>query len=150
MGWGGGPGCDIIDVGRGTVRPPDSTIVVYPYDGQTDVPTSFNGLEAPAPPQPAGGWPSSYPVSIYAQRLSVTEHVLTKDGDSTPLEHVWLDSRSPEVGALRAYFSTTALLYGAAFEPNTTYRVKMAGTYAGGALSVEWTFTTGAMRPSWF
>jgi hypothetical protein len=87
---------------------------------------------------------------VYAQRLSVTEHVLTKDGDGTPLEHMWLDMQSPGVSSLRSYFPNTAILYGAPFEPNTTYRVKVVGTYAGGALSIEWTFTTGARRPSWF
>lgn len=150
MGWGGGPGCDLINFGRGRAFVPDDTIVVYPYDGQTDVPLTFNGREAPAPPEPPGGWPSSYPVSIYAKDLNVTEHVLTKDGGDTPLEHRWLDSRSREVGFLRAYFNTTAILYGAPFEPNTTYRVRMAGTHAGGELNVEWTFTTGASRPFWF
>jgi hypothetical protein len=151
MGWGGGPGCDVIDFGRGTVRPPDSTVSMYPYAGQTDVPVSFNGLEAPQPPAPAGGWPSSYPVSIYAQRLSVTEHVLTKDGDATPLAHTFLDVKSTGQGpAFASYFTNTAMLYGAAFQPNTTYRVKIVGSYAGGALNVEWTFTTGASRPSWF
>jgi hypothetical protein len=150
MGWGGGPGCDVIDIGRGMVRPPDSTISVYPYDGQTEVPTSFNGLESPQPPPPASGWPSSFPVSIYAQRLNITEHVMTKDGDATPLEHIFLDTKNPGVAQLRAYFGNTAMLYGAAFEPSTTYRVKMVGSYAGGALNTEWTFTTSARRPTRF
>jgi hypothetical protein len=150
MGWGGGPGCDVIDFGRGTVRPPDNTVSMYPYDGETDVPVSFNGLEAPQPPAPVGGWPSSYPVSIYAQRINITEHVLTKDGDSTPLVHTFLDRKSPGVLGFESYFPNNAILYGAAFLPNTKYRVKMVGTYAGGALNVEWTFTTGAARPGWF
>lgn len=150
MGWGGGPGCDVIDIGRGMVKPPDSTISVYPYDGQTEVPTSFNGLESPQPPPPPSGWPSSFPVSIYAQRLNITEHVMTKDGDSTPLEHIFLDTKNPGVAGLRAYFGNTAMLYGAAFEPNTKYRMKMMGTYAGGALNMEWTFTTSARRPTRF
>ena len=77
--------------------------------------------------------------------MMITEHVLTKDGDPAPITHLWLDARSPEVNAgLRSYFVTTAMLYGAPFEPNTKYRVKLVGTYAGGALNVEWTFTTGA------
>jgi hypothetical protein len=153
MGWGGGPRCDIIDFGRGTVRPSDTTVSMYPYDGETGVPVSFNGYEAPQPPAPAGGWPSSYPVSIYAQRIKVTEHVLTKDGDGTPLPHTFLDARNTGQSAasgFASYFTNTAVLYGAAFLPNTKYRVKMVGTYAGGALNVEWTFTTGASRPSRF
>ena len=148
MGYGGSPDCDVIDLGRGMSTAASDTIVLYPYDGQTDVPPAWSGLEAPAPPAPAGGWPSSYPISLYAQALSVTEHVLTKDGDATPIEHVWLDAKSPEVSAgLKGYFKNTAFLYGAAFELSTTYRVKIVGSHTGGALNVEWTFTTGSKRP---
>ena len=153
MGWGGGPGCDVIDFGHGTPDhdPPAGTVVVYPYDGQTDVPLTFNGLEAPQPPQPASGWPSSYPISIYADRINVTEHALMKDGDDTPLDHVWLDRTASVVNlGLRSYFGNTAVFYGAPFESNTTYRVKITGTHAAGALNIEWTFTTGARRRSGF
>src|SRR4029453_3176572 len=105
----------------------------------------FNGLEGPAPPMPAGGWPSSYPVSIYAQGISVTEHVLTKEGVGTPIDHVWLDAQASIVqSGLKPYFRTTAILYGAPFEANATYRVKITGTHTGGALNKERTFTVGS------
>jgi hypothetical protein len=147
MGYGGAAGCDTIDIGRGMSSVPADTIVTYPYDGQTNVPPTWNGLEGPAPPAPSGGWPSSYVINIYAQGISITEHVLTKDGDDTPLEHVFLDINSPEVAGLKPYFKNTAFLYGAPFELNTKYHVKVAGTHTGGALNLEWTFTTGATRP---
>jgi hypothetical protein len=144
MGWGGGSDCDIIDFGRGTDVAPDDAVVVFPYDGQIDVPTSFNGLESPQPPAPSGGFPSSYPITIYANEMDITEHALTIDGDDTPIEHLWLDEDAPEVTSqVRAYFRNTSVLYGAPFEPETTYRVRLSGTYVGGALDVEWTFTTG-------
>jgi hypothetical protein len=144
MGYGGATGCDVIDIGRGMSTMAASAVVVYPYDGQTDVPTSFSGLEGPAPPAPSGGFPSSYPVSVHAQGISVTQHVLTKDGDSTPLDHFWLDANSPQLmQGYQGYFTNTAFLYGAPFATNTKYRVKVTGTHTGGALSVEWTFTTG-------
>jgi hypothetical protein len=147
MGYGGGPGCDVIDIGRGMSTAPANTVAVFPYDGQTGVPPTWNGLEGPAPPAPTGGWPSSYVISIYAKSLMVTEHVLTKDGDTTPLAHTWLDKKMPGVAGLANYFGSIGFLYGAPFEPNTKYRVKVVGTYASGALNVEWTFTTGAKRP---
>ncbi|MGH7439134.1 MAG: CAP domain-containing protein, partial [Polyangiaceae bacterium] len=81
MGYGGATGCDAIDIGRGMSSAAAKTVVVYPYDGQTNVPPSFSGLEGPTPPAPSGGFPSAYPINIYAQNLSVTQHVLTKDGD---------------------------------------------------------------------
>jgi hypothetical protein len=149
MGYGGAAGCDVIDIGRGTATTPANTVVVYPYDGQTNVPPTFNGVEGPAPPPPAGGWPSAYPINIYAQRISVTEHVLTKDGDSTPLDHVWMDGKSSNVDpGYRYYLLNTAFMYGnAPFAPNTKYRVKITGTHTGGALNLEWTFTTGVANP---
>jgi hypothetical protein len=148
MGYGGAARCDVIDIGRGMSTSPANTIVVYPYDGQTNVPPTFSGLEGPAPPAPPSGWPSSYPINIYAQRLSVTDHVLTKDGDTTPIDHLWLDAQSSLVSAgLKGYFTDTAFLYGAPFAANTKYHVKIVGTYGGGALTKEWTFTTGATRP---
>ena len=148
MGYGGAARCDVIDIGRGTSSVPTDAVAVYPYDGQTNVPPTFSGLEGPAPPAPSGGFPSSYPINIYAQRLSVTEHVLTKDGDTTPIDHLWLDAQSSLVSAgLKGYFTDTAFLYGAPFAPNTKYHVKIVGTHTGGALNKEWTFTTGATRP---
>jgi hypothetical protein len=148
MGYGGAIDCDVIDIGRGSSSTPTDAIVTYPYDGQTNVPPAWSGREAPAPPAPAGGYPSSYPISIYAQAISVTEHVLTKDGDPTPLEHVWLDYNSSLVSSgLKPYFRNTAMFYGAPFALSTKYRVKIVGTHTGGAFSVEWTFTTGATRP---
>jgi hypothetical protein len=148
MGYGGAARCDVIDIGRGMSTTPADTVAVYPYNGQTNVPPTFSGLEGPAPPAPSGGWPSSYPINIYAQKLAVTEHTLTKDGDSTPIDHLWLDAQSSLVSAgLKGYFTDTAFLYGAPFEPMTKYHVKIVGTHTGGALNVEWTFTTGAKRP---
>jgi hypothetical protein len=147
MGWGGATGCDVIDIGRGMSTMPSDTIVVYPYDGQVDVPPAWSGLEGPAPPAPAGGWPSAYPINIYAKSIKVSEHVITKDGDDTPLAHTWLDAQMPGVASLRNYFGNVAFMYGAPFELSTKYRVRISGTYAGGNFTKEWTFTTGARRP---
>jgi hypothetical protein len=150
MGYGGATRCDVIDFGRGTTLPPATVVVIYPYDGQTGVPPSFDGSrEGPEPPAPTSGWPSGYPVSVHAQSISVTEHILTKDGDSTPIEHVWLDSTSTTVDAgLRGALRSTVFMYGnAPLAANTKYRVKVTGTHNGGALNLEWTFTTGASNP---
>jgi hypothetical protein len=145
MGYGGATGCDAIDIGRGTSTVPTSTVVVFPYNGQTNVPPSWSGLEGPEPPAPSGGFPSSYPINIYAEGLSVTMHVLTQEGDSTPIAHLWLDQNSSQLeSGLQPYFYNTAFMYGAPFASNTTYHVKVVGTYSGGTLNEEWSFTTGS------
>lgn len=148
MGYGGATGCDVIDIGRGTSTIAATTIATYPYDGQTNVPPAWNGLEGPAPPAPTGGFPSSYPIIIYAQGISVTQHVLTKDGDSTPIDHLWLDMNSSQIMAgLKGYFLDNGILYGAPFAVSTKYHVKIVGTFKGGTLDKEWSFTTAATKP---
>jgi hypothetical protein len=70
--------------------------------------------------------------------------VLTRDGDSTPITHLWLDQNSSQISAgLKGYFYDTAFLYGAPFAANTKYHVHIAGTHTGGTLTKDWTFTTG-------
>jgi uncharacterized protein YkwD len=139
LGYGAADNCDTIDFGRGTPAPED-TVVLWPYDGQTGLPTTFDGSrEGPEPPEPPTGWPSATPITVYAQELTVTEHVLTLDGDSAPIDHVWLTSADSN------FLRNGIMMYGnAPFEADTTYRVKITGTYVGGALTREWTFTTGA------
>ena len=75
--------------------------------------------------------------------------MLTKDGDSTPIDHLWLDANSSQVssGLERLFHGHTAFIYCAPFYLSTKYRVKIVGTHTGGALNAEWTFTTGAKRP---
>jgi uncharacterized protein YkwD len=138
LGYGGADNCDTIDFGRGTPAP-DDTVVLWPYEGQTGLPTTFDGShEGPEPPEPPTGWPSATPITVYAQDLTVTEHVLTVDGDSAPIDHVWLTSADSN------FLRSSIMMYAnAPFTPNTTYRVKITGTYVGGALMREWTFTTG-------
>ena len=149
LGYGAAAGCDVIDFGRGVAAPADA-LVVYPYDGQTNVATLFNGAnEGPMPPAPTTGWPSAGPVSVHGKALMITEHVLTLDGDSAPIEHVWLDVNATIVEqSMRRQLSNVNFMYAnMPFAANTKYRVKMTGTYANGMpLSKEWTFTTGAAR----
>jgi hypothetical protein len=139
LGYGGAERCDTIDFGRGTPAPED-TVVLWPYPDQTGLPTTFHGdREGPEPPMPPTGWPSATPITVYGQQLTVTEHVLTRDGDSAPIEHVWLTSADSN------FLRSSVMMYAnAPFEPMTTYRVKITGTYVGGPLMREWTFTTGA------
>jgi hypothetical protein len=149
MGYGNATRCDTIDFGRGTPKASNDTVVVYPYDGQTGLPTNFDGSrEGPMPPAPASGWPSSSPITVYARGIKITEHVITRDGDATPMEHVFLDSASPLLDAgSRGFLTTSVFLYAnQPFMPNTKYRVKVVGTRTGGTLNLEWTFTTGAVN----
>ncbi|HET6334533.1 MAG TPA: CAP domain-containing protein [Polyangiales bacterium] len=149
VGYGSAMGCDTMDFGPGG-RPNTMTVAVYPYDGQTNLPTTFAGnRESPMPPTPPTGWPSASPITIYAVKAMITEHTLMVDGTTTPIEHTWLDPTSPVVAmADRAGYTNNPFMYAnKPLTPNTKYRVKVSGTYAGGMLSKEWTFTTGVGNP---
>lgn len=139
LGYGAGEGCDTIDYGQGAMTPEDVT-AFYPYAGQIDVPTSFDGSrEGPEPPEPASGWPSGYPVTLYARDLTVTSHAIMVDGTTEDLPHQWLAEDDPTLPSYAKVLYTDAPL-----AANTTYRVVIAATRDGEPLDFEWTFTTGA------
>ena len=144
IGYGSAEGCDTIDFSPG--KRDMNNVVLYPYDGQIDVTPTFDGSnEGPMPPAPSTGWPSSNPISLYAWQLNVTEHQLFVDGDPTPIEHTWLDTTAPAlaVDQQRLLRNMVFMYANKPFIANTRYRVRIAGTYAGGTLQREWTFTTG-------
>lgn len=138
FGYGNATGCDTIDFGPGAAT--DKTITaVYPYDGQTGVPLSFNGAyEGPTPPAPSTGWPSGYPVTLYGKGITVTAHQIVVDGTTTPLVHVWIDGDATTGADAKVLYTEAPLA------ANTTYRVTIDGSTAAGSVHFEWTFTTGA------
>ncbi len=138
MGYGGGTGCDTIDFGPGATTAKTVT-AYYPYDGQIDVPLSFNGAtEGPTPPVPSTGWPSGYPITLFGQGITVSAHQIVVDGTTTPLAHIWLDGDS-------SLGSTAKVLYTEApLSANTPYRVTIDGTSSTGSVHFDWSFTTGA------
>ncbi len=142
FGYGGSMGCDTIDFGTGAMSA--STITaVYPYADETGIPTSFNGAqEGPTPPVPPSGWPSGYPVTVYAQKVTVSSHVITVDGDDTPLDHQYLDSMTDPAMDLPSY--AKFLYTNAPMMANTTYHVVVSGSLNGADKTFDWKFTTGA------
>ncbi|HEX5097918.1 MAG TPA: hypothetical protein VFV94_00385 [Polyangiaceae bacterium] len=139
FGYGHSDGCDTIDFGTGTKSDKTKT-AVYPYQGQTGVPTSFDGSrEGPEPPEPPTGWPSGLPITVYAQNFTVESHVITLDGSTDPIAHQWLDEDDPTLPSYAKFLYTDAPMMA-----NTTYHVVVTGTLSGTAKTFDWTFTTGA------
>ena len=138
MGYGNATGCDTIDFGTGPTTP--STVTAYyPYAGQTGVPTCFRGdRETPTPPAPPADWPSGFPITIFAQNLTVTTHTIVVDGTTTELSHQWLDGDSTLGSSAKVLYTDAPLT------ANTAYRVTIDGTISSAPAHFEWTFTTGA------
>lgn len=139
MGYGAGTGCDTIDFGTGPETASDVT-AFYPYQGQVDVPVSFDGSrEGPEPPIPSTGWPSGYPVTLFGRDLEVQSHAIYVDDTMEELSHLWLAEDDPTLPSYAKVLYSEAPL-----EPMTTYRVVISTTRGGETLDFDWTFTTGA------
>jgi uncharacterized protein YkwD len=149
FGYGSATGCDTIDFGVGGSTP-GTTIVSYPYDGQTGVGLVFDGRrESPMPPMPSSGWPSGFPIHVYMQATSITltTDEFGVDGGSMLSHQVMLPQSS------NGYLNNALVLYGdAQLNSQTKYRVHVAGTrqnmsfFGGGGSSaqfdVSFAFTT--------
>ena len=139
LGYGGGPGCDTMNFGWGSAARPDGP-VTYPYNGQTDVPLAFDGrVESPRLPVPPAGWPSGYPIIIYADDLEVDTHELL-DAKMLPVPHVWI---TPGMPAAQGILQREPVMYShAPLEAATAYVVRLVGRQAGWPMRLEWTFAT--------
>jgi uncharacterized protein YkwD len=142
FGYGSATGCDTIDFGTGAgASTPGTTIVSYPYDGQTGVGVSFNGqYEGPMPPTPPTGWPSGFPIHVYMQanNVTLTTDEFGVDGGSQLSHQVLLPQNS------NGYLVNAVVLYGdAPLSSQTKYRVHLAGTrqttsrFGGGSSSAQ-------------
>jgi hypothetical protein len=141
LGYGSGDGCDTIDFGIGPETPDDVT-AVYPYQGQTGVPVSFDGSrEGPEPPEPSTGWPSGYPVTLFGRDLEVVSHAIYLGDGTEELPHLWLAEDDQTLPSYAKVLYTEAPL-----EAMTTYRVVISATRGGETLDFDWTFTTGEPR----
>jgi hypothetical protein len=138
-GYGKHGRCDTMDFGL-SVDTAEIRNLLYPFDGQTNVPRSFSGRESPEPPSPPQGWPSGYPVTLYAANTTITDHTIRVDGTDEYLPHTFLapgDSRAFGLLVDEFFLYTHRPLAG-----KTTYRVRFAGAQNGKPTVFEWTFTT--------
>jgi hypothetical protein len=141
-------GTDVMDFSRVQSVAVDHA-VAYPYDGQTEVNPSWDGSESPQPPMPA---PYSYPSGPIITLTfpndanpKISGHELLGPGDSL-VSHMYVDAGSDPYGFLQG----TVSIY--AYDPLkefTQYKVRFAGSWKGLDQTWEWSFTTGAMPPSW-
>jgi hypothetical protein len=140
VGYGDATGCATMDFGVGAAAA-SGIVATWPADGQTGVPTSFDGSREgpePPPPDPAAqdhGWPSGYPITIFT-RSTLTEHALTRDGDPTPIAGHFFGHDDPDAQGLLG--SAYVLYADAPLAAATTYHVHVGGP--GGAL--DFSFTT--------
>jgi hypothetical protein len=137
-GYGGAEDCDTMDFGW-TTPSANQAPVTYPFDGQVKVPAQFDGrTESPDLPAPPRGWPSGYPIMVYAADLKVTSHQLL-DGQM-PVPHIWI---APDDAASMGILRNEVVMYAhAPLKKSTTYRVVIAGQRNAQPFHLDWSFTT--------
>ncbi len=140
LGYGTTAGCDTMNFGWADGQATQGP-ATYPYNGQTDVPLKFDGsLESPALPPPPQGWPSGYPIIVYAANLDVERHVLLDDRRAV-VPHTWIAPDSP---AGKGILHKEMILYAdAPLKPSTAYVVRIEGRRGIWPVRLEWTFATG-------
>jgi hypothetical protein len=136
---GGGSAIDVIDFGVGSGAPADS-VILYPWEGQTDVPLSWNGMESPQPPIPPGGYPSG-PIITVTFGSAVphfdTHELLGPNGRG--IEHIWL---TPTTDSHLSGTETVSLYSHAPLDPGSLHTVRLIGAWHGEPYELEWSFTT--------
>ena len=130
----GASGFGIVDVGLRRDRVTVPLPSVYPADGATDVPTTWDGGETPDP-APGVPRPLGYPLTVafgVAQRVAWQEFaLLDPDGAALPIS-------TPTTDWMRAaaIIPLQPLLRG------QTYTAHVAATVDGKPVTKDWTFTT--------
>lgn len=165
-GWATGSGplnCDVIDFGRHTETTPelDGMTVPFPVDGMTGVPTSWDGLETPQPPLPAGvSYPTGPVITLsFGTRDFFAETVLIesslRDQHGVDVPHVAADQGDD----VHLKYGTLSVIPHDPLTAYTTYTVKLRWfRYYKAPLeddppyeaSFEWSFTTADSSKKYF
>jgi uncharacterized protein YkwD len=139
-GYGDAAACDTMDFGA-SGRPLEMKVAHYPFADEIGIPTYFDGhYESPEPPPPPDGWPSGFPITVWASGLEVEEHALTVDATGAAVDHIWV---TPHDQRAMGLLVDEQLMYAyRPLAPQTRYRVRVVGTRDGVRSEVSWTFTT--------
>ena len=130
-----------LEFGRTTVE----ATVVYPADGQRNVPLAWDGIETPSPLWLHAGAraPVGFVITLFQYgpddaTVRVSEATLQADGGESVPFYLNTSDRDPSV------HGGVFLIPKAPLKPHTTYRVSVTATTGGGRdISRTWRFTTG-------
>lgn len=134
---------NVLDIGSGNGATP--TIpggVVWPPDGATNVPTSWDGLESPQPAAPPAGYPSGPVVTLtfgLDSEFEILDHSIRRYGQEEEVPHVFL---SPANDPNLEGESSIALYAHTPLGSGVTYEVRVKGVVDGAPFERRWTFAT--------
>jgi hypothetical protein len=133
----------VLDATNGMGAGKDAPVVLYPADGQKDVPLAFTP-EIPDPIPESVDKKAGYPVTAIFSEGALVKDVKAslKDGDGHEVS-IWLST--PEKPAAADYQrNTVGLIAQEPLKPSTTYTVAIAARVTGKPWVKTWTFTTAA------
>jgi hypothetical protein len=146
IGYGSAPGgpakvTAVLDATNGMGVGKDAPVVLFPADGQKDVPTEFHP-EIPDPIPESPDKKAGYPVSAIFSEGSLVKDVKATLKDASGNEvAVWLST--PEKPAASDYQrNTIGLIPKEPLRPMATYSVSVAARITGKAWLRTWTFST--------
>jgi len=131
----------VLDATNGMGVGKDSPVVLYPADGQKDVPLAFSP-EIPDPIPESADKRAGYPVTAIFSEGALVKDVKAslKDADGREVA-VWLST--PEKPAAADYQrNTVGLIAQEPLKPATTYTVAIAARVTGKPWLRTWSFTT--------
>lgn len=142
---------NVLEMGSVKYNDLNSSVVVYPGDGQEGVPITWSGLEKPDPLRlyPEAKGPGGYPITLLltgdrVERVELKSASLL-EGETKELKFYSFDAvTDPEL----IHSNTVAIIPKITLKPRTVYRVNMTlnVTYTGDEqkeVKKEWKFTTG-------
>ena len=132
----------VLDATNGLGVAKDAAVVIYPADGQKDVPPAFSP-EIPDPIPESDDKKAGYPLTaIFAEGALVKDvKASLKDASGKELA-IWLST--PEKPAAADYQrNTVGIIPKGPLRPLTTYTVAIAARVTGKPWVKTWTFTTG-------
>jgi len=131
----------VFDVTNGMGPGRDARFVIYPADGQKDVPLAFEE-EIPDPIPESADRKAGYPVTVIFAEGALVKDVKASLKDAEGKEvAIWLST--PEKPAAADYQrNTVGLIAQEPLKPSTTYTVAVAARLTGKPWLKTWTFTT--------
>jgi uncharacterized protein YkwD len=137
---------DVMDFGQGGLST-DLDYVLYPADGQINVPKTWDGMESPQPPPPPSGYPSGPIITVtFGSKLGfkISGHELTDDTGNA-VDHMFLAPfANSELNIKKDQMldNEIAMYSNKPLSPKAKYNVSIAVERGGKNLEIKWSFTT--------
>jgi uncharacterized protein YkwD len=144
FGYAGVPGSDnMADVLAFVTGDRPQEVVVFPADGQTDVPLAFGGeFPNPIPDGDVGGYPITLQMADSAKPTGMSASLKDDQGQDVPCHY---SDHDHQASTAYSQGNTVCLIPKQLLEPGRSYQAHVQGTVDGQARNWDWRFSTPAV-----